>query len=75
MSPLEHNTQLIFLDNQVRIPSLARLLLVSAVVVTKWDRQRTTRKTLKSLEPHRLDDVGISKQSARIEGEKSFWKD
>ena len=74
MSPLEHNTQYIFLDNQVRIPSLARLLLAFAVVVTKWDRHRTTRKTLKSLEPHRLHDVGISKQSARIEAEKSFWK-
>lgn len=75
MSPAPHSSQLTLLDNQTRIPSAARLFLVAAVLVTKWDRHRKTRKALKNLEPHLLDDVGLSRHSAHSEAAKPFWKD
>ena len=75
MEPLPQNAQLLFLNTQGRIPSVARMFLFAAVVVTKWDRHRTTRKKLKTLDPHLLEDIGLSKSIANSEADKPFWKD
>jgi uncharacterized protein YjiS (DUF1127 family) len=75
MSITPFGTQLTFLADQARIPSAARLFLVAAVTVVKWDRYHKTRKSLKRLERHQLEDVGLCRQSADFEAAKPFWKD
>lgn len=75
MSIAPFGSQLTLLDDQARMPSAARLFLVAAVTVTKWDRYRKTRKALKDLDPRLLDDVGLCRHSARSEAAKPFWKD
>ncbi|MDA9865489.1 DUF1127 domain-containing protein [bacterium] len=75
MSPSLHNAQLALLNEQTRLPSAAHVLIAMAVVMTKWDRYRRTRKVLKGLEPHLLEDVGLTKDDVNREAEKPFWKD
>ena len=75
MSRSLHAAQLALLNNQARLPSAAHALIALAVVMTKWDRYRRTRKTLKELEPHLLRDIGLSHDAAQIEAGKPFWRD
>ncbi|WP_454268944.1 DUF1127 domain-containing protein [Roseovarius sp. MBR-51] len=44
-------------------------------MVTKWDQHRRTRKALNGLEPHLLEDVGLTRDAAYNEARKPFWKD
>ncbi|MCW1933075.1 DUF1127 domain-containing protein [Pararhodobacter zhoushanensis] len=75
MSRSLHAAQLALLNNQAGLPSAARALIVLAVVMTKWDRHRRTRKALHRLEPHLLKDIGFSRAAAEIEAGKPFWRD
>ncbi len=75
MPPSLHAAKLARLNDQARLPSGAHVLIAMALVVTKWDRYRRTRKTLRNLEQHQLEDVGLSRHDAFIETQKPFWKD
>lgn len=75
MPSAPHSFHLTFLDNQARVPSAARLFIVAAVLVVKWDHYRKTRRVLKALEPHLLADVGLTRDLAQSEAAKPFWKD
>ncbi len=57
-----------------RLPMVAELAVAFAVVVTKWDTRRRTRKSLSHLDPHLLQDIGLSSHDARTEAERPFWK-
>jgi uncharacterized protein YjiS (DUF1127 family) len=74
MSPSLHTAQLALLNDQARLPSAAHVLIAIAVVLTRWDRYRRTRKTLKNLEPHLLKDIGLTSDAARHEAKKPFWQ-
>ncbi|MDX1541839.1 MAG: DUF1127 domain-containing protein [Geminicoccaceae bacterium] len=37
-------------------------------------RRSTTRRALRELDAHLLDDVGIDRQEARREAAKRFWR-
>jgi uncharacterized protein YjiS (DUF1127 family) len=50
-------------------------LIAMAIMVTKWDQHRRTRKALNGLEPHLLEDVGLTRDAAYNEASKPFWKD
>lgn len=63
------------LNDHSPMPALARLLVTAAIVVIKWDRYRQTRKALRGLEPHLLDDIGVTPSAARAEANKRFWQD
>ena len=39
-----------------------------------WMRRARTRRHLRALEDHRLDDVGLSVEESRREGLKWFWQ-
>ncbi|MBX2823470.1 MAG: DUF1127 domain-containing protein [Gammaproteobacteria bacterium] len=41
----------------------------------RWSINFDTRKQLLRLEQHELDDIGLSREHALIEGRKPFWKD
>jgi uncharacterized protein YjiS (DUF1127 family) len=38
-----------------------------------WLRRASTRAELRNLDPRLLNDVGLSRQQAREEVDKSFW--
>lgn len=67
-------SQLVYLNTQTRVPSIARFAIVFAAVVTLWSVRRRTRMELKHLEPEILDDIGLSRIQADTEAEKPFWQ-
>lgn len=75
MSPSVRKAQLTLLNNEARLPSAAHILIAAAALITKWDRNRRTRKVLKGLEPRLLEDIGLTKDYALKEAKKPFWKD
>ncbi len=75
MSPSFHAAKLALLNDQARLPPVAHVLIALAVMVTKWDRYRRTRKALNGLEQHLLEDVGLTRDVAYNEARKPFWKD
>ncbi len=56
------------------LPTMARLMVASAVLVTAWNSRRQTRKTLAVLSDHELKDVGLSRDLAIREAAKPFWR-
>ena len=57
-----------------RIPPLAGLLLVAAMIVTYWGVRNRTRTSLHDLPPHLLRDVGLTAEAAQKEAQKPFWQ-
>ncbi|MGX0975840.1 uncharacterized protein YjiS (DUF1127 family) [Roseovarius sp. MBR-51] len=75
MAPSLHTAKLALLNDQARLPPVAHILIAMAIMVTKWDQHRRTRKALNGLEPHLLEDVGLTRDAAYNEARKPFWKD
>ena len=67
-----HPAQLALLSEQVQLPTLARLAVTFAVMVTVWDMNSRSRKSLARLEPYELDDIGLTDTQARKECNKWF---
>ena len=44
-------------------------------MVQFWMHRHSERATLDKLDPHMLRDIGISRDDAREESRKSFWKE
>jgi uncharacterized protein YjiS (DUF1127 family) len=66
---------LAYLDAQAPLPALAVFAVRVAVTVTKWSTRTRTRKALKKLPPHILQDVGLDPHEAWREAVQPFWKD
>lgn len=66
--------QLQQLDRHVRLPALATLFVLLALVVTKWAMRARTRAQLRDLPPHILEDIGVTEAEARREADKRFWQ-
>ncbi|WP_371168731.1 DUF1127 domain-containing protein [Aliiroseovarius sp. 2305UL8-7] len=66
--------RLAFLDTRSNLPALAEIALLVAVTVTKWSQRRKMRQALKTLQPHLLEDIGVTQTEAGIEAEKPFWQ-
>ncbi|HCQ67666.1 MAG TPA: hypothetical protein DIU07_22145 [Rhodobacteraceae bacterium] len=64
-----------FLTAQDRLPALAEIAVAVAVMVTRWTLRDRTRKALKHLDPHQLDDIGKTPQEAWREAALPFWRD
>lgn len=71
-SEIRHG-RLLYLDTQTKLPALAELALRAAVTVTRWTERARTRKALKRLERHHLDDIGKSRHEAWREAALPFW--
>jgi uncharacterized protein YjiS (DUF1127 family) len=74
MSHALHTAHIHLLNSQARLPLVASVALRFAVVVTKWDTRRKTRRALHHLEPHLLHDIGLDQLSALAEASKPFWR-
>mgnify|MGYP000094281230 CR=1 FL=1 len=65
---------LAFLDAQRPMPILATLAVRVAVTSSKWATRYRTRRTLHTLDPHLLRDIGVTPDAADIEANKRFWR-
>lgn len=74
MSHALHPAQINVLNAQAHLPVVARFAVTFAVVVTKWDTRRKTRRALKDMEPHLLRDIGLERFAAQAEAAKPFWQ-
>lgn len=54
------------------LPALAQIALRVAVVLTKWDVQRRSRRGLKGLSDHHLRDIGLTRFEAEHERHRFF---
>lgn len=45
-----------------------------AGALNQWTLRRRTRKTLGDLDPHLLEDIGITRSQARQEAKRPFWQ-
>lgn len=75
MSQALHHAQLRVLNSQHSLPTAAQVFVHFAVVVTKWDIRRRTRKSLRYVDDHTLYDIGLTRDQTRIEADKPFWRD
>lgn len=62
------------LAQAVHMPTVATLLLRTAVVVTLWTHRAKSRRALLNLDADLLRDVGISPSDAHDEATKPFWR-
>ena len=67
------SADLSFLDRQRPLGLVATLAVRFAVTASKWAIRVRTRRTLKTLDPHLLRDIGLTKDAADIEANKRFW--
>lgn len=74
MSHIENLSRLSLLSAEQRLPALASMAVVFAVMVTTWDKRRKTRKHLSKLPPHLHKDIGVDVYTARAEATKPFWQ-
>ena len=75
MSPIAHHpAQLALLAAQTELPAMARIAVTVAVMVTKWDMNWRTRRSLAKLEAHQLSDIGLTPDEARREANKRFYQ-
>lgn len=75
MSQALHHAQLRVLNSQQSLPTVAQVFVLFAVVVTKWDIRRRSRKSLRYVDDHTLFDIGVTRDDARKEAHKPFWRD
>ena len=68
------SSMLFHLDKQAKLPVLATVLVKAAVIVTQWSTLYRTRQALSQLEPHILDDIGVTPADAAREAERPFWQ-
>jgi len=45
----------------------------ATTTLAMWHRRSHTRAILRHLEPHRLDDIGLSLEQRDVEVRKPFW--
>lgn len=69
-----HPAQLALLNAQAELPTLARVAVTVAVLVTKWDMNARTRKALARLDAHELQDIGLTPHEAKREADKRFYQ-
>ncbi|MGJ8612442.1 MAG: DUF1127 domain-containing protein [Octadecabacter sp.] len=74
MSLVLNPTQMQILNNAQHLPMVARWSMAFAVTVTKWDTNYRTRKHLRNMPAHMLNDIGLDTATARAEASKPFWQ-
>ena len=61
-----------YLANRNLTPTVSFFLTV-AVLVSKWQEIRRTRRALTALDDHILKDIGLTQHQAQVESRRHFW--
>ena len=72
MAQTHTNNALHFLADRPLSPVI-HLALRLVVVLAKWEERRRTRKHLKDLDDHILNDIGLTRHIAEKEAARPFW--
>jgi len=56
------------------VPSLDRRTAFAREILTYWMERSRTRRQLRMLEDHVLEDIGITRERAMAESAKYFWQ-
>ncbi len=73
-SAANHARPLHYLQSRRNLPPMGMLALRIAVVLTKWDQRRRTRKALYNLSNSDLKDIGLTRDQANTEAGRPFWR-
>lgn len=73
MAQLNSSTALSYLQRRPLTPA-ATIAVYAAVVFVIWADRRRSRKDLKTLDDHLLNDIGLTREEARKEAERPFWQ-
>lgn len=57
------------------LPPISGVLHGLTLLVLRWEERRQTRRSLRDLDAHMLNDIGVPPDIARLEGAKPFWRD
>ncbi len=57
------------------LPPLSRLAFAIAQAVFTWEIRRQARRDLARLDPHLLNDIGLTSRMVDCECNKPFWRD
>ena len=57
-----------------RLPLFSRLAFDLAYTIAKWQTRSSTRRSLRHLDDHLLQDIGLDARIAFDEGSKRFWQ-
>jgi uncharacterized protein YjiS (DUF1127 family) len=55
-------------------PFIPAVLMCSVQTIGNWYERQSQRRALAPLEDYRLKDIGLSREQARREAAKPFWK-
>jgi uncharacterized protein YjiS (DUF1127 family) len=56
------------------LPPVSRVAFAVAQAVLNWEIRRQTRRDLARLDPHLLNDIGLTTRMAECECQKPFWR-
>jgi uncharacterized protein YjiS (DUF1127 family) len=56
------------------LPPVSRVAFAVAQAVLNWETRRQTRRDLARLDPHLLQDIGLTPRLADCECQKPFWR-
>ncbi|MEM6385341.1 MAG: DUF1127 domain-containing protein [Pseudomonadota bacterium] len=73
MTQVTSASALDFLQRRPLTPA-ATLAVYAAVIFVIWSDRRRSRKDLKSLDDHLLNDIGVTPSEAYKEAERPFWQ-
>lgn len=60
--------------SRATIPVTSNLALRLAHLMLVWNDRSKARTILRNMEPHRLDDLGLTKDQIYLEARKPFWQ-
>lgn len=58
----------------ITIPSLDRHIALASEMLGYWMERSRTRRQLRALGDHALEDVGLTREQAIVESGKYFWQ-
>lgn len=74
MAPAHSTNALSLLHAASRLPMAAQMAVQVAVLITTWDLRYRTRKSLRHLQAHQLNDIGLTREQAKTEAARAFWR-
>lgn len=68
------STALAQLSRRTTLPVASRVVVQTAYLIAIWTQRHRTRRALRHMSFHRLDDIGQSPRAAHREYYKPFWR-